>query len=174
MTTPPRITADVRRLCRKLGDVDEPVFISVEARTDCGINDCFIDVEKQVEDSGGSIQHGWLVWEIPGIIIEGEFHAVWRKLDGSLLDVTRKQDGETLVLFVPDRVRRFQGQCVLTIYHAVGRDPRIRKLIEVSSRFQRLFAKRCRGRFGEEIVLDAEMSDLLRRKTLLEAQLIVS
>lgn len=30
-----------------------------------------------------------------GVFIEGEFHAVWRKADGSLLDVSFKSDGET-------------------------------------------------------------------------------
>jgi len=89
-------------MCRKIGGLDEPVSVDVSSRTDSGRDDCFIDVRRQVDEHGGSIQHGWTIWEWPGISAKGEFHAVWRKPDGQLLDVTQKKDGESRIVFAPD------------------------------------------------------------------------
>jgi len=171
---PPSISADVRRLCRKLGDVGDPLFIPVQPRGDSQINDCFVDVERQVAERGGSIQHGWLVWLHPGILIEAEFHAVWQMPNGNLIDVSAKTDREKRVLFVLDRTRRFTGERLLTIYHPIGRDPRIREFIDVSSRFQKAVARKYRGRFGEDIVLDSDIAPLLRRKMELQEALLSS
>lgn len=174
MIVPSRITSDVRRLCRKLGDVDEPVFVEVDARSDSGLNDCFADVDRQVAESGGSVQHGWLIWLQPGILIEGEFHAVWRRQDGTLRDVTFKQDRERTVLFAPDRVRRFEGVRVPTIRHAIGRDPRIKQFMELSARFQRLAGERYRDRFGQAVILDPDLLALRQQASAIGAELLQS
>ena len=174
MVPPSRITADVRRLCRKLGDVEEPVFVEVEPRTDSGLNDCFMDVQRQVAEFGGSVQHGWLIWLLPGILIEGEFHSVWRRPDASLLDVTFKQDRERQILFAPDRVRQFADLRVPTIRHAIGRDPRIKQFMELSERFQRLAGERYRDRFGQAVVLEDDLIALRRRMTALGVELMQS
>ena len=47
---------------------------------------------------------GWTVWEMPGVILNLERHAVWHTTDGRLIDVTPKPDDETSILFLPDNV----------------------------------------------------------------------
>jgi len=172
MFIPQRITPDVRRLCRKLGDVDEPVFIAVEPRTDSSVNVCFDDARDQAAEHGGSVQCGWLIWEWPGIMVEGVFHGVWRRPDGVLVDVSFKQDGETRVLFVPDRTRIFADKMVPAIAHPIGSDPLIRKYISMTSRFDQLVSDRYRHRLGEQITLDPELTELNERKLEIGAHLL--
>jgi hypothetical protein len=67
-------------------------------------------VRRKIDRDGGSIQHGWSIWERPGIFIEGIFHAVWISPDGTLIDVTPEVDNEKEILFLPDPVRIFDEQ----------------------------------------------------------------
>lgn len=171
MTSPDRITVHVRKLCRKLGNVGEPVFVDVHPRLDSDVNDCFCDVERQVAEAGGSVQYGWLIWEMPGVFIEGEFHAVWKKPDGVLLDVSFKRDGETKVCFVSDNERMFKEQRVPTIRHAISDDPLVKRFITISSRFQSNVARKYHVPFGSPINFDAEDRALEREIQILGVQM---
>ena len=171
MTTPSRITSDIRKLCRKFGTADDPVFVAVTPRADSLHGDCFVDVDRQVSEHGGSSQHGWLIWEWPGVMVEGEFHAVWRAEDSTLVDVTVKQDGETRILFAPDRERRFAERRVFTVRHAIANDPRVAEFISTAERFERLSDERFRDRFGERVVMGPDLVALRMRMQLLGQQI---
>ena len=60
----------------------------------------------------GKIQYGWIIWEIPEIFIEAEFHAVWINNDGDYLDITPKSDGEERILFLLDSKKKFDGKLI--------------------------------------------------------------
>ena len=45
--------------------------------------------------------HGWAIREIPQVMIEAEFHAVWRDRDGTLIDVNPRRERETRITLVP-------------------------------------------------------------------------
>lgn len=64
--------------------------------------ECFGNVKKAVEQYGGEIVFGWTVWEWPGVYIEAEHHAIWRKPDGTLVDITPSPDGDKSRVFVAD------------------------------------------------------------------------
>jgi len=132
ITTPSRITADIRRMChRRIQNVDAPIFVAVSPRADSKINDCFHTVRQQVAEHGGSIQHGWTIWESPGIYLEAEFHAVWRSPDGRLLDVSRKLEKEQQIVFSADHVRVFSGRRMDNIRMALSNDPRVTELLDI-------------------------------------------
>jgi len=175
LSTPSRITADVRRLCRRIGQVSEPVFVEVGHPVDSRLNDCFMDVRMQVDDHGGSIQHGWTIWEWPGVFSEAEFHAVWRTPEGRLLDVTKKKDGEDRILFAPDPYRVFENKRIDNIRMVIGRDPRIKELLQLHERFQRLINRKMQGvPFGSPIVIEGEAYDIRERAAQLEFELMQS
>jgi hypothetical protein len=48
------------------------------------------------------MQYGWKMREQPSAFVEGEFHAVWRRTDGTLIDVTPRSDQSGTTLFLPD------------------------------------------------------------------------
>lgn len=132
LTTPKTIHDDVYRLREKIGITTEPVFVPVDPCTGGKLSDCFADVERKIRRDGGSVQHGWTVWESQGTLIEGEFHAVWRSPDGSLLDVTPKADGERRILFIPDADRVFQNENVDNIRLALTDDPAVHRMISMN------------------------------------------
>jgi hypothetical protein len=164
MTTPQRVTTNVLRLCKKIGGVDKSAFINVRPRSDSQPGNCFLDVDLQVLKFGGSAQYGWLIWEFPGILIEGEFHAVWWQPDNSMLDVSIKPDGETQILFAPDRVRMFNNRRVPNIRMAIGSDPKIKQLIKISEEIERLEDLQCQKTSFGEVLIDEDLSKLYSRR----------
>ena len=109
-TTPVSINENVLKLCSQIDPTQRPQYVPVVATVGCRMENCFINVPKHVATAGGSIQYGWMIWEHPGILIEGTFHAVWSKSDGQLLDITPTRDNEPKILFLPDSVRRWEGK----------------------------------------------------------------
>jgi hypothetical protein len=134
-----------------------------------------MDVRKHVDRDGGNVQHGWMIWEWPGISVEGVFHAVWRKPEGRLLDVSKKDDGESAILFAPESNRVFSGQRVYTIRMAIGHDPKIKEWISINDRFDRIMNQEMRNTpFGTEVVLHGVAADLRLRSTELALQILNS
>lgn len=132
LSTPTAINDNVYRLRDKIGLSTEPVFVPVRATGGRKLNDCFADVAKKVASHGGSIQYGWTVWECPGKLIEGEFHAIWAAPDGSFIDVTPKADGERRILFIPDQERVYQRFHIENVRLALTDDPAIQRIIQMN------------------------------------------
>src|SRR5580704_9098514 len=101
LTTPQLINSDVYRLREKIGVTTEPVFVPVQDTNGNTVAECFPNVNRKVAKCGGSLCHGWIVWEWPGKLIEAEFHGVWAAPNGTLSDITPKADGESQILFIP-------------------------------------------------------------------------
>jgi hypothetical protein len=89
-------------LCNKIVPRSLPVRIPVKPDASARVNECFFNVRNKIARDGGEIQHGWAIWERPGLFIEAEFHGVWVSPEMILVDVTPKVDGETEILFLPD------------------------------------------------------------------------
>ncbi len=64
-------------------------------------NYCHISTKHRVLTAGGKRVHGWALWEFQDLII-GEFHSIWERPDGTLIDVTPPKFGANRVLFVRD------------------------------------------------------------------------
>jgi hypothetical protein len=111
-TTPPEITDEIKSLCRRLDPSQTPVYVPVRPRAGSVMDSCFFNLPEKVAADGGSVQHGWTIWERPGLLIEGEFHAVWVSPEGEFVDITPKRDGEKEILFLPDNERVWTGELV--------------------------------------------------------------
>lgn len=83
MGVPNKDKPHVREFCREISDGAEPVYLDTPAAQE-GVLDCFVNVEKRIAESGGSVQYGWRIWEWSNTMIEGEFHAVWVSPEGTL------------------------------------------------------------------------------------------
>jgi hypothetical protein len=80
---------------------------------------------------------GWTIWEWPRVLIEAEFHCVWRQSDGTLLDITPKPVQVPRILFLPDPVRRYQARQVDNIRKPLDRDPAIKRFCDLSAKYHR-------------------------------------
>ncbi len=159
----PRVSPDVRRLCRQIETVDSPLVLEVLPRSDAAKHACFDNAANHVAEHGGSIQHGWLIWEWTGILLEADFHAVWRRPDSSLLDVSVNNDNATRVLFAPDRTRQFNSKMVPAVMRPLGRNPLIRTYISMRGRFEAAVSDRYQHQLRQEIVLTDDLRLLDRR-----------
>lgn len=100
-------------LCHQLtpNESRAPSFVPNLVSTQSSAGNCFNNVAQHQANHGGSIQYGWCIWETPGILLQAEFHAVWKTPDGKLVDITphnqNLRDGH--ILFLVDSVRVYEG-----------------------------------------------------------------
>lgn len=106
------ITKHIRKLAHQIDPTATPDYVTVASEGECSPGCCFQNVTEMVRKHGGSVQHGWSMREQPALFVEAAFHAVWRGVDGTLLDVTSRTDGQTKILFLPDSKRTWKGTLV--------------------------------------------------------------
>jgi len=160
-TTPQAVSEHVYRLRDKLGLATTPVFVPVRPRDGCSFLRCFHNVREWVTAQGGSVQHGWLVWETLGQLIEGEFHAVWVAPDGALEDITPQRDGETRVLFIPDPDRVYENRPVGNVRLPLVQDPELARTIRFHEQLDLLRAKYHRN--GVPAIPERKIRRLVRK-----------
>jgi hypothetical protein len=106
---PETIDKNVRRLAQKVGSKEDPFYIDVITEPYAINSECFAAVEEKIKRDQGSLQIGWQLWEMPGVFIEAEFHAVWMSPDGTLIDIKPKTEQIKKILFIPDSKTKYDG-----------------------------------------------------------------
>ncbi len=77
------------------------------------INECFSIVPEYIEKHGGSQVIGWAIWEWPGVLLEAEFHCVWKSPSGELVDLSPKPFTDiSHISFLPDLKAKYDGRQV--------------------------------------------------------------
>ena len=109
----PAITKHILKLARQIDAAGLPEYVRIESQEDCrpGPDHCFDNVRRVVAKYGGATQHGWTMRQ-DAYFAEGAFYAVWRRPDGSLVDVTPRAESQTQILFLPDSKRVWEGEAV--------------------------------------------------------------
>ena len=170
--TPKTLSPQILALAHRLVSGGAPVFVPVRPRANAEINECFGNVAAQVREAGGEIQHGWALWEWPGVMLEAEFHAVWRTPEGGLVDVTARADSQTDILFVADPARVFEGRQVNNVRFALSPDPRIAEYIRVHDEIYNVLNRGERaGQYGAISVPRDEIEPLYLRAHRLQSEL---
>lgn len=98
----------VRSFCQTISD-SEPVIVELDPLPGMKENECFANVIPYLVDNGGRSVIGWALWEWPGVMIEAEFHCVWERPDGVLVDLTPKPEEFDSIVFLPDPSKMFLG-----------------------------------------------------------------
>lgn len=165
--TPPKITKQLIGLATKLAPGQSLVYVPVFPEPEALMNECFPNVKAKIQKDGGAIVYGWQLWEWPNVMIEGEFHAIWRTPDGNLIDITPKQDNEKNILFVPDERRTFRGVSIDNVRVALRDDLLIHHFITVSEQIVKVMNRGERARqFGYVSVPANEIEPLLMFQSL--------
>lgn len=130
--TPKKITSAIRKLCQQINPAEKPVWVPVQVVAGAVPNECFGNVVMKIASSGGTIQYGWTIWEWNVVLVEGEFHAVWRSPEDKLLCVSPQINGERSILFLPDNSRTWdENNRVDNIRLPLRQDPVIMDFIRV-------------------------------------------
>jgi len=140
-TTPKSINKNVKKLCEKIGTDIDPVYVKVIPEHGCLPNECFPNVQAKIKADGGSLQHGWTIWETPKKLIEGEFHGVWVDEKGDYIDITPKPDGEKEILFIPDNKLVYKNEPIDNIRLALSNDPAVLAMIQQNEKMTQLRKK---------------------------------
>lgn len=127
--------SNVREFCVSICADHMPRQIGYLPSPNAVPNECIENVRKMVERRGGSQVLGWAIWEVPGVFLEAEFHAVWqRPEDGSLLDLNPRPFPCPIVTFLPDFNAVDSGRQVRSIHKPLSKDPLVRQYIYLLSR----------------------------------------
>lgn len=136
--TPPQIDKHVARLAAKVAPGQQPVYLDVIPAAGAIPAECFANVVARVQSDGGGVVYGWQLWEWPHVLVEAEFHAVWRAPDGTLHEITPKHDGDERILFVPDTKRTYGGTPIDNVRVAVRDDQLVHDFISVAEEMVRV------------------------------------
>jgi hypothetical protein len=131
LTTPQMPTPEIETFCASIVPGVQPRPVPVRALRSVA-DDCFGNVRRQIDAEGGEMVCGWAIYEWPRVMLEAQFHAVWKPADEErLIDLTLQEDGATTTLFLPEAGRRYEGQLVPSHHLALTDDPDVRRFIEV-------------------------------------------
>lgn len=98
---PAQIDAATLAFCAMISP-EAPFYVPVRIAAHAKPAYCFDNSVAQAAMQGGEAAYGWAIWRWPGRWFEAEHHAVWRRPDGTLLDVTPQLGDPERVLFLPD------------------------------------------------------------------------
>jgi len=115
--------------CRHICLGSKSVYVPVDALPDKPINECFSIVPEHVASYGGEQKFGWSIWHWPKVFIEAEFHCIWKRPDGLLIDITPKLLPFDRILFLPDPKRHYKGRQVDNVRKPICKDPIVKKYI---------------------------------------------
>lgn len=152
----------VKAFCGEIS-ATAPNLIPVTPLSGCAPGECFFNVRNLVNERGGSIRLGWAIWELEGIYIEAEHHAVYDPGDGTpWLDPTPSTDGDTHRLFLPDDEASYDfnhpERRKDNIRKAISKSPDVREYLRLIKRLSELIAS-CPG-FRERSIPDEIAQEL--------------
>lgn len=125
----------VLTLCNEINSQDKPLVVECMPRCEGAFNDCFESVDAYVRQNGGERVLGWVLWEIPAVLLEAEFHAVWRSpRDGQLIDLNLREFRFPCIHFLPDPERMYEGRQVDNMRRALCDDPKLKQFIYLKGR----------------------------------------
>lgn len=162
-TTPASLTKDIAKFCKTVSKKVKPIYVPVQPIPGYTAHFCWNNVQRHMEEHGGGIQYGWIIWEMPGLLIEAEFHAVWVTHEGQFVDITEKDDRETQILFLPDESRKFNGRLIDNIRYPLIDNVVTRRIINRNRALFELRSKYYNDKSGIAEVPFDEMMALERR-----------
>ncbi len=145
--TPAEINTTLAALCEQLAPGVPPLYVDVKPLPDAPANECFHLVDEQVHLSGGIRVMGWSLWEMPGLFVEAEFHAVWLSPDGDYLDIALKARPTARILFLPTPDAVYCERQVNNVRRTIKDDPEVELYLRG---FDELFEFLNRGERAEQ------------------------
>lgn len=121
-------------LCQKIVPDVNPIWVNNALFTGAEEKDCFINVERIIEKNGGRAVFGWTIWQVPGVFIEAEFHCVWEKETGLMLNVTPYPYRLDNILFLPDHTRVYTGRQLDNVRQSLVNDPDVIRWLYLARR----------------------------------------
>jgi hypothetical protein len=154
MMTPTEVDTDVKKLISIVYPDSVPMFLAVEPESYAQANECFPAVAEKIKRDGGSQALGWQIWKST-MLIEAEFHAVWRSEEGLLKDITPKQIPISKILFLPDSRATYNGSQTDNVRINISDNPIVDDFIKIAKAIFRIENKGEKA-FQQEVRLEGK------------------
>lgn len=102
LVVPAALTAEFQTVIRAHFDGRAACLVPVAPSSGAKMLNCGPNVTEAIAEGGGSRVVGWRIWWVPQLWIEAQAHVVWRRPDGTWVDVTPNMDDERVAAFVED------------------------------------------------------------------------
>lgn len=124
----------VAKFCKTVNPRQDPLRLSVMPEQHCKVNECVENVMEKVKVNGGSSIYGWQIWLWPDVLVEAEFHTVWKSQDSSemYIDITPKASGCKTTLFIPDDRIKYKGMSIDNIRKNISPNSLVDLLISLN------------------------------------------
>ena len=174
LKVPYQISNGILKFCNSINPSSKPTYVQMAPIPGAIQNECFGNVDKKIERSGGNKIHGWTIWEWKGIFIEAEFHAVWKSPKGSLVDVCLPSDNnEKRKLFLPNPEITYKERRVNNIRKALRNDPIIQHFFDAHNEKQAFLERHSLpGEFGPIKVPKVEAEKIEMKIAQIQSQLL--
>ncbi len=171
---PRAIYPEISALCERLVPGGTPLYLKTKSVAGMVVNDCYGNVGRMIAQYGGAMQCGWQIWEtLPGVMIEGEFHAVWVNPEGDYHDVTPKAISSIdTILFLPDYIREYGGRQIDNERVSLVGDPLIDQFIENEKSYFEAMNQGDLADYHGVVVMTDAMKEILKRKMQLGTEII--
>jgi hypothetical protein len=137
---PGEMTPEIREFCRQIDASREPVWVPIRPAPGAPGNP-FALLKDHASRHGGTVQYGWAISEQPGWYLEAEFHGVWVMPTGELVDITRRADGATAILFLPDTRQTYRGQSIPNRFLGLSHSPDVQAVVQNAEMHAKLRAE---------------------------------
>ena len=137
-------------------NLQEPKSVEFAPLRGCDRKRCFVNVERQAASAGGTMETGWLFWEVENTSVYTEAHAVWITPQGRRRDITPQRfPPERRLLFLPDpRVAAKRG--ITAGYKIIlSTDPRVIAIEQFQTEMSRIIEDVFLG-FGQQYVFPTQ------------------
>jgi len=158
--TPERVDGHIAALVDRVVPGGTPVHLLVEAERFARKNECFPAVAEKIRRDGGQQILGWQIWE-GKLIVEAEFHAIWKSPDGLWKDITPKPLFISRILFLPDEKAVYTGAQVDNVRVNVSGNPVVDDFIHANEGKFALLNAGDRA-FAQEVRLNPDEDQLLQ------------
>lgn len=140
MQTPNPVDRHIHAFCALIAGDSKPRLLPIHPVSDALPLECFPNVAREVDRNGGRIVYGWSIWELPGIYVEAEHHAVYEDARGNWADITPAQLPHiTQRLFIADESAVFdfqnEGMRRDNIRHALVGDPLVQRFFDTAKAY---------------------------------------
>ena len=94
------------KFCGEISN-NQPLYVNIHLWEQSQTVDCFNNVKKYMELNSGDIIFGWAIWHHLRIMLEAEFHSVWKSPKGAYLDITPRPISFKRIFFLPDYEQKY-------------------------------------------------------------------
>ncbi|MFC1638837.1 SEC-C metal-binding domain-containing protein [Patescibacteria group bacterium] len=161
--TPRGLMPHVTAFCESVAAGQTPLYLQVTPLDGCLVNDCVENVRGRVQSEGGEAVLGWQIWEWYGVLIEAEFHMVWKSSDGELSDITPKELPCDNILFLPDPLLIYEDQQIKNVRKPLLDDQKVTDFVALADAKFKILNDGDRAKQHGAIILSDEEADLFQR-----------